>query len=108
MSDTNAECHKSTATPRKEFKSELEYLRHFEKTASHAALGMLRACYALSLGANVLDQIVEKTELTNMDSTCLYALLDLFKTTIDTVEEHEASINDFGIYNKFPRERVAK
>lgn len=88
--------------PKKEFKSELEYLRHFKDTAENAAWGMVEASYCLSLALKVLGPMTDQPELSDTDTRCLFGLLELFKKTIADLQKQEERITDHDILYGFP------
>ncbi len=90
------------------FKSELDRLKDFERTASDAAFVMVEVIWILSVGIKALEHMPEKKELTDEDTKVLYGLDTMLRKIIADLNSQYSRIADHGVNPDKSRKETAK
>lgn len=93
---------------RKEFKSELAYLRHCHANAPDAAWSMVEATMCIAVALKVIDCVRDKSTLSDNDTSALHGLEVMLRGNIETLNKGYERIIDHDLLYGFPPEKKSK
>lgn len=95
--------------PRKKFKSEIAYLRHFHANTRDAAWSMVEARRCLAVALKVLDGVYDKPTLSDTDSDALYGVEVMLRGNIQALDKgYERIIDHDMLYGDPPEKKTKK
>ncbi len=93
---------------RKEFKSELAYLRHFHANAPDAVWSMVEATMCIAVALKVIDGVRDKTTLSDNDTSALHGVEVMLRGNIETLNKGYERIIDHDLLYGFPPGKKSK